>query len=93
MRMRIDVIEFFNKIIERENDLTVIKEKLEKLVESEDLPSVVEYTIADIQIDETLDVGFHIVASYLESFANRAIELNDEKLIEYCKGLGIIKED
>lgn len=93
MRMRIDVIEFFNQLIEREEKLIAVKEKLEKLVESENLPSVVEDTIADIQINETLDVGFQIVASYLDSFAARTVELNDKKLIEYCKGLHIVTEN
>ena len=85
MRVRIDVAEFFNKLINRENDLVDIQDKLESLEDSDDLPR--------LPIDDTMDVAFQIIAGYLDDIAERAIELNDKKLLELCEGLGLIKNE
>lgn len=90
MRVRIDVAEFFNKLINRESDLMDIQDELEALDDSdeinpEDLPK--------LPIEDTMDVAFQIIAGYLDDIAERAIELNDKKLLELCEGLGLIKNE
>lgn len=37
-------------------------------------------------------VGLEILSGYLRDIAQRAIDLNDEKLIELCVGMGILKQ-
>ena len=90
MRVRIDVAEFFNKLINRESDLMDIQDNLESLEDSaeinpEDLPK--------LPIEDTMDVAFQIIAGYLDDIAERAIELNDKKLLELCEGLGLVKNE
>lgn len=38
-------------------------------------------------------VGLEILSGYLRDIAQRAIDLNDEKLIELCVGMGILKQE
>lgn len=90
MRVRIDVAEFFNKLINRESALVDIQDELEALddsyeINSEDLPK--------LPIEDTMDVAFQIIAGYLDDIAERAIELNDKKLLELCEGLGLVKNE
>ena len=37
-------------------------------------------------------VGLELLSGYLRDIAQRAIDLNDEKLIELCVGMGILKQ-
>lgn len=41
----------------------------------------------------SISVGMEILASYLKQIAERAIELNDELLIELLLDLHVLKED
>lgn len=36
-------------------------------------------------------VGLELLSGYLRDIAQRAIDLNDEKLIDLCVGMGILK--
>lgn len=36
-------------------------------------------------------VGLELLSGYLRDIAQRAIDLNDDKLIELCVGMGILK--
>lgn len=90
LRVRINIAEFFNKLISRESDLMDIQDELEALENSdeinpEDLPK--------LPIEDTMDVAFQIIAGYLDDIAERAIELNDKKLLELCEGLGLVKNE
>lgn len=38
-------------------------------------------------------VGLELLSGYLRDIAQRAIEMNDEKLIELCVGMGILKQE
>lgn len=38
-------------------------------------------------------VGLELLSGYLRDIAQRAIDLNDEKLIELCVGMGILKQE
>lgn len=38
-------------------------------------------------------VGLELLSGYLRDIAQRAIDLNDEKLIELCVGMGILKRE
>lgn len=38
-------------------------------------------------------VGLEILSGYLRDIAQRAIELNDEKLIDLCVDMGILKRE
>ena len=38
------------------------------------------------------ELGINILSEYLKLIAERAIEINDEVLIELLKGIGIVKE-
>ena len=40
----------------------------------------------------TIGIGFNMLSSYLKDIGQRAIELQDEKLLELLKGCGIVKE-
>lgn len=90
MRIRIDVAEFFNKLINRESDLVDIQDKLETLEDSDEISSD---DLPRLPIDDTMDVAFQIIAGYLDDIAERAIELNDKKLLELCEGLGLVKNE
>lgn len=38
-------------------------------------------------------VGLELLSGYLRDIAQRAIDLNDDKLIELCVGMGILKRE
>lgn len=38
-------------------------------------------------------VGLELLSGYLRDIAQRAIDLNDEKLIDLCVGMGILKRE
>lgn len=38
-------------------------------------------------------VGLELLSGYLRDIAQRAIDLNDDKLIELCVGMGILKQE
>ena len=40
----------------------------------------------------SIGIGFNMLSSYLKDIGERAIELQDEKLLELLKGCGIVKE-
>lgn len=90
MRVKIDVAEFFNKLINRESDLIDIQDELEALEDSDEISFD---DLPRLPIDDTMDVAFQIIAGYLDDIAERAIELNDKKLLELCEGLGLIKNE
>lgn len=79
MHVRINIGEYLNNLVAREYRLQVIEKQVSKLKNAPDIP-----------IEHTMGIYFQIVASYLYNIASRAIELNDEKLLEYCEGLGLI---
>ncbi len=92
MRMNISLIDFLNKYINQLNQIQDIKQKLEDDEYDEEYMSeeiLNEITNLNIGVE---DVGARIIAGYMDDIAQRAIELNDEKLLEYCKGLCLIKE-
>ena len=38
-------------------------------------------------------VGLELLSGYLRDIAQRAIDLNDDKLIDLCVGMGILKQE
>lgn len=38
-------------------------------------------------------VGLELLSGYLRDIAQRAIDLNDDKLIELCVGMGILRRE
>lgn len=40
-----------------------------------------------------IGVGLNLLSGYLRDIAQRAIELEDDKLIELCVGMGILKQE
>lgn len=38
-------------------------------------------------------VGLELLSGYLRDIAQRAIDLNDDKLVELCVGMGILKQE
>lgn len=38
-------------------------------------------------------VGLELLSGYLRDIAQRAIDLNDDKLIDLCVGMGILKRE
>lgn len=38
-------------------------------------------------------VGLELLSGYLRDIAERAIELEDDKLIELCVGMGVLKQE
>lgn len=40
-----------------------------------------------------ISVGLELLSGYLRDIAHRAIELEDDKLIELCVGMGVLKRE
>lgn len=40
-----------------------------------------------------IGVGLNLLTGYLRDIAQRAIDLEDDKLIELCVGMGILKQE
>lgn len=40
-----------------------------------------------------IGVGLNLLTGYLRDIAQRAIDLNDDKLIDLCVGMGILKQE
>lgn len=89
--MRINVGEYFNKLIEKETSLVELQEKLQSATDDDYvLMSDIRELADTIPIDYTMDVALHIIAGYLNDIAQRAVELKDEKLLELLSGLGCV---
>lgn len=92
MRIKISLIDYLNKYIEQLNQIQDIKQKLDDGEYNEDcIGNEILNDINGLNIGVE-DVGAQIIAGYMDDIAQRAIELNDKKLLELCKGLFLIKE-
>ena len=63
------------------------------------LPSNIDRTLSESRIRTVkanafgIGVGLNLLTGYLRDIAQRAIELEDDKLIELCVGMGILKQE
>lgn len=97
IRMKINMIGFLNQFIALVNQVQALRDATEDFDSdnTEDVEKLYD-TVRDMtwgfRAYTAVDVGAKIIAGYIEDIANRSIELNDEKLIDCVKGLGILEE-
>lgn len=88
LRIKHSVEEYFNKNIQIYNDIVALQQDIEE--EKVDMDEIVHrlnsLNFGAVGIEE------EVLAGYLKDIAKRAIELNDEKLLEYCEGLKIVEK-
>ena len=87
-RIKHSIEEYFNKNIQIYNDILELQQDIEE--EKVDMDEIVHrlnsLNFGAVGIEE------EVLAGYLKDIAKRAIELNDEKLLEYCEGLKIVEK-
>lgn len=92
-RMRINLIDYLNRYISLINEINSLKEEIDAVEEAEDEIINIGYKLE--RITDRLfaeDTGAQIIAGYMEDIAKRAIELNDEKLLELLQGLDVVSK-
>lgn len=77
IRMKVDTLNCFQNTIDHINTLT------DQILES-DPNAYMQFCASDI--------GFNIILGYLRDIGQRAVELNDPRLLELCDGLGLFKK-
>lgn len=90
MRIRIkhSIEEYFNKNIQIYNDIVALQQDIEE--EKVDMDEIV-HRLNSLNFG-VVGIEEEVLAGYLKDIAKRAIELNDEKLLEYCEGLKIVEK-
>ena len=88
-RMRISLLDYLNKYIKTLNAIFVINEKINKNKYKSFDDIAWDLKRFNIGVE---DIGAQIIAGYMEDIAERAIELNDEKLLELLQGLKVISK-
>lgn len=92
LRMRINLIDYLNRYISLINEINSLKEGMEAIENTDEIENFCSRLerLTDRLFAE--DVGAQIIVGYMEDIAKRAIELNDEKLLELLQGLEIISK-
>ena len=85
-RIKIKIEDYMNKQIQIYEDIDALKHDIEEEnIEYEDvLDRLNSLNFGAIGVEE------EVIAGYLKDIAERAIELNDEKLLNLLEGIGII---
>lgn len=89
LRVKININEFLEKYAKLYEEIQYCIDNTE-----EDNMEIDEFYERIKQIDFGIPfIELYTLNGYLKDIAQRAIELNDKKLLEYCEGIGIVKED
>ena len=89
IRIKYSIEDYMNKQINIYNDIDAIKHAIEEEnVEYYDiLDRLNQINFGVIGVEET------VISSYLKDIGERAIELNDEKLLTLLEGIGVVSAD
>lgn len=87
-RLHTKIEDYMNRFIKIYEDIDSLKKDIER--ENVDYFEILDrldnLNFGAIGVEET------VIAGYLKDIAERAIELNDEKLLTYLEGLGIVNK-